>query len=320
MMLTYLGQVTGKVEVLDLSEVCKKMRPLLNDTLPEGVRLQTRLQSPGPIVKANGDHVRQILTNLIANAGEAAGNGSGSVLLAVSEVQPTDIPASHRFPITWQPGEIPYGCLEIRDEGCGIPDKDIEEIFSPFFSTKFTGRGLGLSAVLGLVKAYNGAVTAESTPGQGSVFCIYLPISAELVPQPHKSIETQQYQPAGTVLLVDDDPVVLEISKAMLSTLGFTVLTAMDGFDAVEIFQQYRDEIRLVISDVAMPRMDGWATLLILRKIDPNIPVILASGYSEDLIMQGAHPEHPQAFLAKPYDLSALQDAICRSLHQSGPA
>lgn len=315
LMLTYLGQVTGKPQVLNLSEVCQNMLPLLERTVPENVAMKTSLQSPGPVIKANVDHIRQVLTNLVTNAGEAAGNPQGSIHLAVKTVFARDIPTSHRFPVDWQPGDTPYALLEIRDNGCGIAEKDIEEIFSPFFSTKFTGRGLGLPVVLGLVKAYKGVLTVESSPGMGSVLRAYFPITAEeIAQQPDPLTGAPEHHETGTVLLVDDDPIVLELSSVMLSTLGFTVLTAMDGIEAVDIFRQHNDEIRLVLSDVSMPRMNGWETLLVLRQISPDIPVILASGYSENLIMQGIHDEHPQAFLEKPYGLAALRDTIRRTL------
>ena len=123
-----------------------------------------------------------------------------------------------------------------------------------------------------------------------------------------------EIQETGMVLLVDDDSIFLEITGAMLSRMGFTVLVAMDGVEAVEVFRQQKDEIRLVLSDVAMPRMNGWETLLALRQIMPGIPVILASGYSELQVMEETHLERPQAFLRKPFGLQALRDTIRHTL------
>ena len=124
----------------------------------------------------------------------------------------------------------------------------------------------------------------------------------------------RKFKGVGTVLLVDDDKIVLDITSTALSMLGFKVLTAMDGIEAVEVFQQHRDEIRLVLSDFAMPRMNGLEILTALRQIAPDIPVILASGYSEEQVMDGHHPERPQAFLGKPYGFQKLKDAIRHSL------
>jgi PAS domain S-box-containing protein len=318
LMLMYLGQVTGKLEHLDLSEVCRKMLPLLEVTLPKSVALTTYLLTPDLIIEANKDQIRQILANLVTNAWEAAGDAPGSIRLATRKVFPTDIPTSHRFPVDWLPENSEYACLEIQDYGCGIKDKDIEEIFSPFFSTKFAGRGLGLSVVLGLVKAHSGVITVENLSDKGCVFRVFLPISIpESVNKPEKMKHTQEVKDSGIVLLVDDDNIVLQISRIMLSSLGFTVLTATNGIEAVELFRQHSNEIRLVLSDVSMPGMDGWETLSAVKQIVPDIPVILTSGYSKDQVMQGAHLIHPEAFLGKPYSLALLRDTIRHALQNT---
>ena len=317
LMLSYLGQVTGKQEHLELSDVCRKIRPLLKGTLPKNVALVTHLQSPGPVILANVEQIRLILTNLVTNAWEAYADACGSIRLTAKNVSPSEIPILNRFPVDWQPEDISHACLEIQDNGCGISEQDIEEIFSPFYSTKFTGRGLGLSVALGLVKANGGAITLESMPGKGSIFRVYFPVSEERrVHLPEERANVQKKQTTGKVLLIDDDEIVLKISSVMLSALGFEVLTAMDGIDAVAVFQKHKSEIRLVLSDVSMPRMNGWDTLNALRKIMPGIPVILISGYSEELVMQGVHPERPQAFLEKPYNIETLRAVVYRTLQE----
>jgi PAS domain S-box-containing protein len=319
MMLTYLGQVSDKRKPLDLSEVCRRSLPSLQATMPKNVSLETDLQFPGPAINANANQIQQVLTNLITNAWEAAGDDRGVIHLTVKTVSSAEISTSNRFPITWQPDDDRYGCLEVRDNACGIEDKDLEEVFSPFFSTKFTGRGMGLSVVQGLVQAHGGVVTAESSPGRGSVFRVFFPMSAEeIIQQPRNETNAPEIQETGMVLLVDDDSIFLEVTSAMLSRLGFTtVLTAMDGVEAVEVFRRHKDEIRLVVSDVSMPRMNGWETLLALRQIMPGIPVILSSGYSEEQVMEETHPENPQAFLGKPYGFQTLRDIIRRTLRDT---
>lgn len=144
---------------------------------------------------------------------------------------------------------------------------------------------------------------------------MFLPMSGQNVThQPAKRLEIPEVEGTGTVLLVDDDLIVMEISRAMLSMLGFTVLRAYDGIEAVEVFRRHQGEIRFVLSDVSMPRMNGWDTLTALRRIDPDIPVILCSGYSEEQVMEGTHPEKPQAFLGKPYAFGKLKNAISLTL------
>jgi len=328
LMLTYLGQSFDKLEPLDLSDACRRGLPMLRAAMPRNVVLETDLPSPGPVISANENEIQQVLTNLITNACEAVGEGRGAIHLNIKTVSPSEIPASHRFPIGWQPQDHAYACMEAADAGCGIEDKDIEKLFDPFFTSKFTGRGLGLPVVLGIVKAHGGAVTVESEPNRGSTFRVFLPISGEEVPrQPDKvgnngncGDTLQQGVPtipspaetegSGTVLLVEDEEMVRDMAAAMLKRLGFSVVEAKDGVEAVDVFRKHKDKIRCVLCDNTMPRMNGWETLTALRKLAPDIPVILASGYDEAQVMAGDHAEWPQIFLGKPYKLKGLSDAI----------
>jgi len=314
-MLTYLGQVTGKQEPLDLSEFCKIWLPMLHNAMPKNIDLATDFPRPGPTIKANAEQILQIVTNLVTNGWEALAGRQGTLALIVSTVSHADTSKAHRFPVNWQAGDGAYACLEVRDSGCGIAAEDLEEVFAPFFSTKFTGRGLGLPVVAGLVQAHNGVVTVESSGGRGSVFRVFLPIFIEELRRlPDRIAKTWERKKGGTVLLVDDDKIVLSITGMLLAGLGFTVLFAGNGLEALEIFEQHKYEIRFVLSDVSMPRMNGWELLTALRHISPDLPVILTSGYTEEEVMEEVHLELPQAFLAKPYELEELEIAICRAL------
>jgi PAS domain S-box-containing protein len=319
MMLTYLGQSSGKREPLDLSEACRQVLAKLRAVMPGEIELEANLASPGPVVNANSVKIQQVLTNLASNAWEAVGESRGAIHLNVKTVPQAEIPLSYRFPIGWQPQEHAYVCLEVMDTGCGIADNDIEKLFDPFFSSKFTGRGLGLPVVLGIVKAHGGAVTVESEPGRGSIFRVFLPVSAEEVRrQPVKTPQPAVMEGGGTVLLVEDDSHVRDIAATILKHLGYSVIEAKDGVDAVEVFRQHLSEISCVLCDLTMPRMNGWETLTALRKLVPDIPVILASGYDEAQVMEGDHLELPQAFLGKPYKHKALSDAINQALVSKG--
>jgi signal transduction histidine kinase len=179
LMLTYLGQTTARRGPLDLSEICRRILPMLLATLPKGVTLETGLSSPGPVIHADENQIRQVLTNLVSNAREAMAAGANTIHLIVRPVSDAEIPESPRFPVDWMPRQTGYACLEVSDTGCGIPDPDIEKIFDPFFTSKFTGRGLGLAVVLGIVKAHGGAATVESQPGRGSTFRVFFPVPAD---------------------------------------------------------------------------------------------------------------------------------------------
>jgi signal transduction histidine kinase/ActR/RegA family two-component response regulator len=314
-MLTYLGQTSVHREPLDLTTVCQRHLPVIQAALPTNVVLELDLPTPGPTVVASANHMQQILTNLVTNAWEASAGGQGKIRVNVKIIFAADIPAKNRFPVGWQPQDTGYACLEVADAGCGIAPHDVEKVFDPFFSTKFTGRGLGLPVVLGIVRAQHGVITVESKPGCGSCFRIFIPVATEAVPR--KSIlVTQPSKPAGSgsLLVVEDEPSVRKAAALAFRRLGYTVLTAQDGVEAVAVFQTHRDEISCVLCDLSMPRMNGWETLSALRKLVPGIPVILASGYSETQVLAGEHPELPQAFLSKPYNLEKLKATLARVL------
>jgi two-component system, cell cycle sensor histidine kinase and response regulator CckA len=190
LMLTYLGQSPGKHKPIDISETCRRSLILLRAAAPNSTLLRTDFPYSGPVVLANAGQIMQVLTNLVTNAWESADNSRVDIGLTVKTVSQSKILALKRFPIHWQPRNPAYACLEVSDAGCGIAEKDFEKIFDPFFSTKFTGRGLGLSVVLGIVRAHHGAVTVESKLNQGSIFRVFFPVSAEEVSQqPDKFLE-----------------------------------------------------------------------------------------------------------------------------------
>ena len=177
LMRLYLGQTSRQQEPRFLAELCRDSLASLRTRVPATVVLQAELPSPGPVIQANAGQIGQVLDHLTSNAREALGAAGGEIRLSLRTCAPAEIPSANRFPIDWKPQDRAYACLEVRDTGCGIPAADLEKLFDPFFSTKFTGRGLGLPVVLGLVQAHGGAVTLSSHPGLGSVFRLHFPIA-----------------------------------------------------------------------------------------------------------------------------------------------
>ncbi len=315
LMLVYLGQTSPEMTPCLLSELCQSALPTLRAGLPGNARLEVECPTPGPVIQADASQIQQLLTNLVTNAWEAQGASEGTIHLALALCQTASIPSAHRFPVGWQPREPEYACLEVRDTGCGIAEENLETLFDPFYSTKFTGRGLGLPVVLGIVQAHGGGIVVESRPGEGSSFRVYFPTFAATMATP-AIVGPRGAGGAwqGTLLLVDDDGFLLESTGAMVELMGFTLLTARDGVEALDVFQQHKDDIRCVITDLTMPRMDGWETLTALRQLHPTLPVILASGYDKGQVMAGARTERPQAFLSKPFGLRQLREAVEQAL------
>jgi PAS domain S-box-containing protein len=315
LMLTYIGQGIDKSEALDLSRLVRRHLPMVQALIPKDIVLETDVMSSGPIVFANANQVRMALNHLITNSVEAMGGRNGRVRLSVRTLPAADIPGGLLAPTTWKPVDGDYACLKVEDTGCGVTPLEMPKLFDPFFTTKFTGRGLGLSVVLGLVKVWRGAVRVESIKDQGSTFCILLPVFNEA---PSGASDTaagsQEADYSGLVLMVDDQEPVRKMGETLLSRLGFSILSAAAGAEALGLFRRHPGEVCCVITDLTMPGMDGWELLAALRRIQPGLPVILASGYEEALAMGRDAPEQPNAFLHKPYSKADLKTALNRAL------
>ncbi len=314
-LLTYLGQAAAKREAQDLSEICRHNFRKLKESLPGTLELQTDLPVPGPVVLVNARQIEQILSNLITNAWEAMDLHQGTIGLSTYIIESSDIRQAEVYPHDWEHFDERYACLEVRDAGIGMDPEDIDKIFDPFFTTKFTGRGLGLAVVLGIIKSYGGAISLQTEKHRGTRLRIYLPLVEDLpAEQPEKTAEESSPQPEGAVLLAEDQEMVRNMAKTMLEHLGYEVLSAADGSEALELFQKHQGRICCLLTDLSMPGLDGWETLEAVREIQADIPVILASGYDQAQVMTGEHSELPQAYLNKPFQIAELKAALAQVL------
>ena len=310
-MLTYTGKSSIALERVEVSGLVDEMSHLLKTTISKKAILTLNLERGLPSIQAEPSQVRQIVMNLIVNALEAIGDRSGAITVSVGATR-CDAEYLQKTELGGDLAPGLYVHLVVADTGCGMDAGTRSRIFEPFFSTKFTGRGLGLAAVLGMVRAHKGALEVYSEPGKGTTFKVLFPVqeAAGNGALPGEPSPLADWRGTGTILLVEDVESLLALGARMLEHLGFTVLTAADGLQAVELYRQRGKEIDLVLMDMTMPRMDGAEAFDVLRRLNPDVRVVLASGYGhEDLALRFAG-KHLDGVLQKPYSLAKLRAAL----------
>ncbi len=310
-MLAYAGKATFTLERVELCALVEEMAHLLKTAISKKAILNLNLERSVPPIEADPSQIRQIVMNLLINASEAIGDRSGVITVSVGAtrcdreyLQKTEL---HDDLV---PGR--YVHLEVTDTGSGMDAETKSRIFEPFFSTKFTGRGLGLAAVLGIVRAHKGALKVYSEPGKGTTFKVLFPASAEgedVLRSPESS-PLADWRGKGTILLVDDEESLIALGARMLEHLGFTVLTAADGLQAVDLYRERGKEIDLVLMDLTMPNMDGAEAFGELRRLNPDVRVILASGYSREDVAPRFAGKDLSGVLQKPYTLLKLRAVL----------
>lgn len=261
-----------------------------------------------PVVQADATQMRQVIMNMVINASEAIGDQSGVISINTRRMECD----REYLDSAWVDAALREGTylyLEVSDTGCGMAPEIVSKIFDPFFTTKFTGRGLGMSAVLGIVRGHEGAIRVYSEPGRGTTFKLLLPAASEAVPISSPEESPDESQCCGNVLLVDDEETVQATASKMLEALGYAVTVAANGLEALELFKA-RPDIDLVLMDLTMPHMDGAECFRELRKIRPDIRIIMSSGYNEQEVTQMFVGKGLAGFIQKPYRLSALREVL----------
>lgn len=314
-MLAYSGQSQFAMRPLSLSEMIRDMAPLLTACVPRRIHLRYDLRDDLPVVLADDRQVRQMLIALVDNAREAIGNRAGEIRIRTASIKADSTYLANTYvDDELTPGE--YLVLELSDNGPGIPEDILPKIFDPFFTTKLTGRGLGLAAVLGIVRGHNGAIRVDSQVGTGSKFTVLLP-STQVKPAEEETmapLPAGEWRGQGMALLVDDEEAVLRVGEGMLKRLGFGVLKAHDGVEALEVYDRHADAIVCVILDLSMPRMGGEEAFLKLRERKPDLPIVLSSGYSESDVVGRFTGKKLTAFIHKPYTGDELRDILRKTL------
>jgi PAS domain S-box-containing protein len=306
-LLAYAGKAPFRLERVDISAQVRQIVGLLESTVPKKVTLELRLAEDLPLVCADPTQIQQVTMNLVMNAAEAVGDRAGRVLVTTR--------------VGWygdggdldNPGLPPglYTVLEVRDTGAGMTAEVQARILDPFFSTKGVGRGLGLSAVDGIVRAHDGLVRFDSVPGAGTRCTVYLPATeGGRVPAPVEPPRLGMGH--GHILVVDDEEDVRSTARLMLEYLGYTVVEAEDGQVALDLLAATPHLVSGVLLDVTMPVMDGEEVFAAIREILPDLPVVLSSGYNEGVSMARLRERGPVSFLQKPYTIQELGAAMRR--------
>lgn len=310
-MLAYAGRTPPIFHAVDLSSLIEKARSLLSIPIRRNIRLDFQLANTEVQIEADAAQIRQLLTQLVVFASDSIGDRDGHITLSTREVITSTAIDPSLFQIPPKPNTS-YLLLEMVDDGNGIPLEIMPRIFEPFFTTKISSQGLGLASMLGIVKAHRGALSVSSEPGKGSRFLIYFPILK------HRSIEgNASLTPAGVlpsregvVLVVDDEESVRSVVCRMVENLGYSTVNASNGFDALSLFEKRNNEIIFVLLDLRMPHMDGEEVFRNLHRINPTIPVVLMSGYSEKFSLDNFRSVRPAGFLAKPFDPAILRACL----------
>ncbi|MCC6696889.1 MAG: PAS domain-containing protein [Candidatus Hydrogenedentes bacterium] len=315
-MLAYSGRGQFVVQAVNLSDVVREMSHLLSVSVTKRAKLTFDFQEDLPAVRVDVTQVRQIVMNLITNASEALGEHDGEIHLTTGAREYSEQFLRENY----LGDELPAGTyvtLEVRDTGCGMDEATQKRLFDPFFTTKFAGRGLGMAAVLGIVRGHHGTVRVQSAPGEGTTFTVLLPASRDLAEGIIESAEfTSDWRGDGTVLVVDDEFGVRLTARTLLERAGYSVLEAEDGYKALSIFREHAEEVRVVLLDLTMPRLGGEETFRELRRIKPEVRVVLSSGFSEQDTVTHFGESGLAGFLQKPYRAQTLYRAIHQATHE----
>ncbi|MCU0748074.1 MAG: PAS domain S-box protein [Akkermansiaceae bacterium] len=306
--LSFARGVEGKPEEIQLKHVFSDLLRIMDETFPKNIRLETRIQDDLWHIRADHTQIHQVMLNLCVNARDAMPEG-GTIMVTAQNIMIEETIASANI----EAHVGPYVTIEVEDTGPGIPPEIMDRIFDPFFTTKELGKGtgLGLSTSLAIIKSHGGFLRVFSDPGDGTRFRIYLPALTEpgwaAVDSPQSELPKGKGE---TVLVVDDEVYIRQVTSRTLEAYGYKVLLASNGSEAVSLYVEHQDEIQIVLTDMMMPVMDGPATVRMLRRLNPFIPIICASGLNAKEKVEKASAAGANDFLAKPYTAETLLKSI----------
>jgi len=312
-MLAYSGRGKFMISAISLNEIIKETTHLLQISISKTAVINYNLYPDLPAIEADPTQIRQVIMNLVTNASEAIGDKSGVITITTGVMECDE----RYFSETIFDGDLPEGIyvyLEVADTGSGIRKEDIKNMFDPFYTTKKTGRGLGLAALLGIVRGHNGAVKVYSEVGQGTTIKIIFPsVDKPAAAMALESAIETEWHASGKILVIDDDETVRAVARQTLERVGFTVLSAPDGVAGLKIFSKEEDII-LVLLDLTMPHLTGEEVLRTIRRIRSEVPVIMISGYNEHEMASRFAGKALAGFMQKPLRPTPLLSKIQAAL------
>ncbi len=307
-LLAYAGKGRYVIEPINLSNLIEGMERMLSVCIPKGSALRFNLSPSLPEIPVDASQIRQVILNLVTNAAETFTEKSG-VITITTGMMDCDADYFKGAVCDETPDDGQYVFVEVSDTGPGMDAATQERLFEPFFTTKFAGRGLGMPAVLGIVRSHGGALRIYSELGHGTTCKVLFPVASLTAPET-LPLMPEETGVMGRILVVDDEPGVRRVGQLMLRKLGYQVIEASSGIEALEIMERQANVLTGVLLDLTMPEMDGLATFQAIRRIRKDLPVLLTSGYNESDATERFAGRGLAGFLQKPYTLQALHDSL----------
>ncbi len=312
-LLAYAGKGRFNVLPLDISAAVRETASLLHSAISKRATLNLQLGEQLPLISADATQVRQVVMNLLTNASDALDEQPGVLTLSTGRTHASDAFLAECLAADGVvAGEFVF--VEVTDSGIGMDAETLARIFDPFFTTKFTGRGLGLAATLGIVRGHRGALHVKSSPGAGTVFRVLFPAAETREPYGRTPRSVVGVPRAGTILVIDDEESVRDVARRMMERSGYSVVLASDGDDGLRRYAEHETDIIAIVLDVTMPRMSGTEVLADLRRRGKTVPVVLASGYTEQSLAGSVDGESAPIFVQKPFVTSELLAGIDAAL------
>lgn len=316
-LLNYAGKGRREIRQVDICQVTRDALAIVQATVPRKITIRRDIPKDCPTIEADVGQLQQLMLNLVLNGAEAIGDQEGEVSVRVRVRDVADAELVQKYAGFSLPRRR-YTEVEVRDTGSGMDVETVQRIFDPFFTTKFMGRGLGLAAALGIVRAHGGGIAVQSEQGKGSTFTVLLPAEQDVAaPMTVSDSITESARGEGLVLVVDDEVAIRSLIQHALEELGYTVLSAEHGAQALELFERSADEIVLVLLDLVMPVLDGPEAAVRMHELNPDVPIIVTSGIADEDALRRFGEVRIGGFLPKPFAPDQLAQAV--AMARRGP-